>query len=43
VLQLNFPYVDIVEWTLVYIALVLTIVSLVDYIWKNRGVMRDCK
>lgn len=30
---------DIVMW----IALLLTVISLVDYVWKNRGVMADTK
>lgn len=33
------PLTDIVMW----IATILTVVSLVDYIWKNRGVLSDIR
>lgn len=41
ILQLDFPYADVVEWIFICIALALTIISLFDYIYKNRGVMSD--
>lgn len=41
ILQLDFPYADVVEWIFIFIALALTIISLLDYIYKNRGVMSD--
>ncbi|MDD6798495.1 MAG: CDP-diacylglycerol--glycerol-3-phosphate 3-phosphatidyltransferase [Clostridia bacterium] len=41
ILQLDFPYADVVEWIFICIALALTIISLLDYIYKNRGVMSD--
>ena len=34
---------DILETAFVYIAVVLTVVSLVDYIWKNRAVLNEQK
>lgn len=43
ILQLDYPYADTVEWIFVYIALALTVISLVDYIYKNIGVMSDEK
>lgn len=43
ILQLDYPYADTVEWIFVYIALALTVISLVDYIYKNIGVMADEK
>ncbi len=43
ILQLDLPYMDAVEWGLVYIALALTIISLVDYIYRNRSIMADGK
>ena len=43
ILQLDYPYADTVEWIFVYIALALTVISLVDYIYKNIGVMSDDK
>ncbi|MGN0407731.1 MAG: CDP-diacylglycerol--glycerol-3-phosphate 3-phosphatidyltransferase [Bacteroides sp.] len=41
ILQLDYPYADVVEWIFICIALALTIISLLDYIYKNRGVMSD--
>ncbi len=35
----NIPVLSIVTTIVMYIALILTIVSLIDYIWNNRGVM----
>ena len=43
ILQLDYPYADTVEWIFVYIALALTVISLVDYIYRNIGVMSDDK
>ena len=43
ILQLDYPYADTVEWIFVYIALALTVISLVDYIYRNIGVMSDGK
>lgn len=43
ILQLDYQYADTVEWIFVYIALALTVISLVDYIYKNIGVMSDDK
>lgn len=40
-LDLKFPYVNIVENVLVYIALILTIVSLCDYIAKNINILKE--
>lgn len=41
ILQLDFPYVDIVENILIYTALVLTVVSLFDYLIKNKKVILE--
>ena len=43
ILQLDYTYADTVEWIFVYIALALTVISLVDYIYRNIGVMSDDK
>ena len=43
ILQLDYPYADTVELIFVYIALSLTVISLVDYIYRNIGVMSDDK
>ena len=34
---------DILETTFIYISVVLTVISLVDYIWKNRAVLNEQK
>lgn len=41
VLDLNVPYMNVVNMAVVYIALVLTVISLVDYIAKNYKVFLD--
>jgi len=38
ILDLQFPYMDIINTVLIYAALVLTIISLVDYVAKNYKV-----
>lgn len=45
VLILNFDnrYFQILGNVLTYIALVLTVVSLIDYLWKNRAVLKEQK
>lgn len=45
VLILNFDnrYFQILGTILTYIALVLTVVSLIDYLWKNRAVLKEQK
>jgi CDP-diacylglycerol--glycerol-3-phosphate 3-phosphatidyltransferase len=32
---------DIITKIVMYIAVILTVISLVDYIWKNKGVLAD--
>ena len=39
ILELNVPYIGIIENVFIYVALALTIISLIDYIVKNRTVM----
>lgn len=41
VLDLNLPYMSIIENVIIYIAVALTIISLVDYIIKNRKVFSE--
>lgn len=41
VLDMDWPYYDILGQALTYIALVLTIVSLIDYIVKNKEVLKE--
>lgn len=42
VLLLNIPQLTILETILIYISLVLTVVSLVDYFVKNKDVLKEC-
>ena len=37
----NVPYMDIIIKVVMWIAVALTVISLVDYIWKNKGVLAD--
>jgi CDP-diacylglycerol--glycerol-3-phosphate 3-phosphatidyltransferase len=39
----NFAFLQIVTDIVMWISLVLTVVSLVDYLWKNKSVMNDVK
>ncbi|MBR6697812.1 MAG: CDP-diacylglycerol--glycerol-3-phosphate 3-phosphatidyltransferase [Lachnospiraceae bacterium] len=41
ILQLEIPYIDIVELVIVWIAVILTVISLIDYLVKNKDVMKD--
>ncbi|MBO5279266.1 MAG: CDP-diacylglycerol--glycerol-3-phosphate 3-phosphatidyltransferase [Lachnospiraceae bacterium] len=39
--DLPFAWMDIIETAIIYIALILTVVSLADYLMKNKGVLRE--
>ena len=39
----NFAFLQIVTNIVMWIALVLTVISLVDYLWKNKSVLSDVK
>ena len=41
ILQLDFPYMDYIETAFVYLSLVLTVVSLIDCLYKNRRILFD--
>lgn len=41
ILNFNGTVIDIVEYIFIYAALILTVVSLIDYLWKNRKVLDD--
>ena len=43
IVQLPFAWVDVVEQIFIWLALVLTVVSLCEYIWKNRNVLKETK
>ena len=42
VLLMNIPQLSILETVLIYVSLVLTVVSLVDYFVKNKDVLKEC-
>lgn len=41
ILNLDFAWYGVVEYIFIYLALILTLVSLVDYLVKNRSVLSD--
>ncbi len=43
IVQLPFPWIDTVEQVFIWLSLVLTVVSLCEYIWKNRSVLKETK
>lgn len=43
ILHFDWPYYDWLEILMIYIALALTLISLVDYIWKNKEVLKEQK
>lgn len=42
-LDLEYPFWDILGMVLIYISLILTIISLIDYIAKNKDVLKEQK
>ncbi len=43
IVQLPFDWADILEQVFIYLALALTVISLCEYIWKNRNVIAEKK
>lgn len=43
ILDIQMPFFEILGTVLTYIALVLTVVSLIDYLWKNKSVLKEQK
>ncbi len=43
IINLDNPFINVLEQIAIYLSLILTIVSLVDYIYQNRSVLRDTK
>ena len=43
IVQLPFAWIDLVEQVFIYLALALTVISLCEYIWKNRKVLSETK
>ena len=41
IVNLNYSWYGILEYVFIYLSLVLTIISLVDYLVKNRQVLVD--
>ena len=43
ILDIQMPFFQILGTVLTYVALILTVVSLIDYIGKNKDVLKDQK
>ncbi|MBP3617585.1 MAG: CDP-diacylglycerol--glycerol-3-phosphate 3-phosphatidyltransferase [Lachnospiraceae bacterium] len=43
IVQLPFAWIDVVEQVFIWLSLILTVVSLCEYIWKNRNVLKETK
>ena len=43
IVQLPFGWIDVVEKIFIWLSLILTVVSLCEYIWKNRKVLKETK
>ena len=43
IVQLPFGWVDVAEQIFIWLSLVLTVVSLCEYVWKNRAVLKEKK
>ena len=43
IVQLPFGWIEVVEQVFIWLSLVLTVVSLVEYIWKNKNVLKETK
>lgn len=43
IVQLPFSWIAVVEQSFIYLSLALTVISLVEYIWKNKNVLKEQK
>lgn len=43
IVQLPFVWAEVAEQIFIWLALILTVVSLCEYIWKNRNVLKETK
>ncbi len=43
ILDIQMPFFEILGTVLTYIALILTVVSLIDYLWMNKSVLKEQK
>ena len=43
IVQLPFSFADVMEQIFIWLALLLTVVSLCEYIWKNRNILKETK
>ena len=41
ILNLNFIWFEVLEYIFIYLSLLLTVISLVDYLVKNKSVISD--
>ena len=43
IVQLPLAWIEVVEQIFIWLSLILTVVSLCEYIWKNRNVLKETK
>jgi len=43
IVQLPFAWVEVIEQIFIWLSLILTVVSLCEYIWKNKNVLKETK
>lgn len=43
IVNFNGTVIDIIEYVFIYAAILLTVISLVDYLWKNKHVLKEEK
>lgn len=41
IFELNLPFFDVIGQVLIYVSLILTVISLVDYLTKNKDVLKE--
>ncbi len=43
IVQLPFGWIEVVEQVFIWLSLALTVISLVEYVWKNKSVLKETK
>lgn len=43
IINLDVPFINILEQIAIYLSVALTIISLLDYLYKNRGILKESK
>ena len=39
IVNLDYPFINLMEQAMIYLAVILTVISLIDYMWNNRAVL----